>query len=95
VPFDGPLVIRSPFEEYFRLSTGSRGPLQLSKGGRPTDLQVDVGTFLARSGAAVRPNVGKRSAFPPGVHPIVEIQFPPHKPGSPAVRKRYSLDGFC
>lgn len=95
VPFDGHLVVRAPYEEYFRLSSKPRDPLRIQKGGQPSMLQVDVGTFNARSGAAVCPNRGRTSAFPPGVHPVADIQFPPKRHGDPPVRKQYPLDGFC
>ena len=94
IPFDGPLVIREPFADYFRSSASGR-PVTLHKTGQPYILQVDVGTFNATSGAAVCPNFGKTSAFPRGVHPVVDIQFPPLREGDPPLRRRYVLDGFC
>jgi RNA polymerase sigma factor (sigma-70 family) len=33
--------------------------------------------------------------FPKGVHPYVEVEFPPKQPGGQRIKKRYPLDQFC
>jgi hypothetical protein len=43
----------------------------------------------------VRTHHGETSAFPKGVFPMVDIEFPSKTPGGPVVKKRYALDHFC
>lgn len=38
---------------------------------------------------------GKFPDFPKGIHPIVEVEFPPKRPGDEPVKRRYELDDFC
>lgn len=33
--------------------------------------------------------------FPKGIHPFVDIEFPPKQPGGQPIKKRYPLDKFC
>lgn len=71
--------------------------LALATGDAPTDLHAVVGTMDAEHGCwvVVRSHAGEKSAFGPGVHPVVDVEFPPKLPGGPAVKKRYALDQFC
>jgi hypothetical protein len=39
-------------------------------------------------------NNSKR-AFPEGVCPVVDIEFPARKEGDPPIKKQYPLNGFC
>ena len=43
----------------------------------------------------VRSHVGDKSAFPAGVHPVVDVEFRAKTAGGPPVKKRYTLDKFC
>jgi hypothetical protein len=71
--------------------------LALAAGDKPTDLRALVGTMSAGAGCwvAVRSQAGDKAAFPAGVHPVADIEFPPKAPGGPAVRRRYALDQVC
>jgi hypothetical protein len=71
--------------------------LALKAGDKPTDLPAVVGTMDAKHGCwvVVRSHKGKASAFPKGVSPVVEVEFPPKVPGGPRLKKRYTLDHFC
>jgi hypothetical protein len=83
----GPRTINWKVPPQFAVKTGDE----------PTDMPAVVGTMDAEQGCwvVVRSHHGDKSAFPKGVCPVVDIQFPPKTPGAPAVRKRYSLDEFC
>jgi len=93
IPFDGPLTIEVPYD-YFRTSEAPHRPIQFWRGGKPRELETHVATLRPRSGAAVCPNIGYEPAFPEGIRPVVDIEFPP-KEGAAPIRKRYVLDGFC
>ena len=71
--------------------------LALVAGAKPTDLPALVGTMSAEHGCwvVVRSHQGEQSAFPKGVYPVVDIDFPPKVPGGPPVKKRYALEQFC
>jgi hypothetical protein len=71
--------------------------LALVTGGKPTELSVHVGTFSAEHGCwvVVRSHTQDRSAFPAGVFPVVDVEFPPKTPGGEPIRKRYELKQFC
>jgi hypothetical protein len=71
--------------------------LTLTTGGDPTDLNACVGTVDDEHGCwvVVCSHRGDKSAFAPGVSPVVDIEFPAQKPGGAVVKKRYSLDKFC
>jgi hypothetical protein len=71
--------------------------LKLVAGDQPTDLNGYVGTINAEHGCwvVVRSHDGNKSAFPEGVFPVVDVEFPPKAPGGAPVRKRYMLDQFC
>jgi hypothetical protein len=90
--FHGPLTM-GPVTINWKVPAG----LTLATGEKPTELQGHVGTFSAKHGCwvVVRSHNGKQSAFPEGVHPVVDVQFPPKAAGGPAVKRRYALDQFC
>jgi hypothetical protein len=71
--------------------------LALIAGDKPTDLRALVGTMSASAGCwvVVRSQAGDKSAFPTGVHPVADIEFPPKAAGGPAVKRRYALDKLC
>jgi hypothetical protein len=71
--------------------------LVLATGDKPTDLSAVVGTMSGEHGCwvVVRSHVRDQSAFPKGVCPVVDVEFPPKAPGGPPVKKRYELDQFC
>ena len=71
--------------------------LALVAGDKPTDLRALVGTMSGDHGCwvVVRSHAGDKSAFPAGVCPVVEIEFPPKVPGGRGMKRRYQLDKFC
>jgi hypothetical protein len=71
--------------------------LALKAGADPTELPAVVGTMDAAHGCwvVVRSHTGERSAFPAGICPVVDIEFPPKTPGDPPVKRQYQLDKFC
>jgi hypothetical protein len=71
--------------------------LALAAGDKPTDLPALVGTMSAEHGCwvVVRSDNGDKPAFPEGVRPLVDVEFPPKAAGGAPVKKRYRLDGFC
>ena len=90
--FHGPLTVGP------RMVNGKPPPeLDLKAGDKPTDLSAVVGTMDAEHGCyvVVRSHNGDRSAFPEGVRPVVDVEFPPKEPGGSPVKKRYELDKFC
>jgi hypothetical protein len=90
--FHGPLAA-GPITANWKVPEG----LALVAGDEPNDLRALVGTMSAEAGCwvVVRSHVGEKSAFPAGVHPVVEIEFPPKTAGEKPVKKRYTLDKFC
>jgi hypothetical protein len=44
---------------------------------------------------AVRSEAGGKAAFPAGVRPVVDVEFPPKAAGGPPVKRRYALDKVC
>jgi hypothetical protein len=48
-----------------------------------------------RCWVVIRSHEGEKSAFTPGVHPVVDIEFPSKTPGEPPIRKRYAFDKYC
>jgi hypothetical protein len=90
--FHGPLTM-GPLTIDGKLPAG----LALVTGDQPTDLRGHVGTMNAEHGCwvVVRSHNGDKSAFPEGVSPVVDVEFPPKAPGGAPVRKRYVLDQFC
>jgi hypothetical protein len=71
--------------------------LALRTGENPPDMNAVVGTMSAKHGCwvVVRSHNKDRSAFPKGVHPVVEIEFPPADPHGKPVPRKYDLDQFC
>jgi hypothetical protein len=72
--------------------------LALQTGDKPTELGAIIGTMDAERGcwvAVCTHHDGGQSAFPGGVAPVVDVEFPPKEPGGPPVKRRYSLDKFC
>jgi hypothetical protein len=91
--FHGPLTVEAQ-TLFWKLPPG----LALHRGGKPTDLRAFVGTMDAKRGCwvVVRTHEGQDlPAFPKGVHPFVDVEFPAKKPGAPPIKKRYPLDQFC
>jgi hypothetical protein len=91
--FDGPLTM-GPLTVNWKLPT----ELALVTGDKPTDLRGHVGTMDAEHGCWVvvrSHNNATKSAFPEGVYPVVDIQYPPKAPGGVPLKKRYPLDNFC
>jgi hypothetical protein len=90
--FDGPLTMGPRTVDW-----KAPAHLALVMGDKPTDLQGGVGTMDAEHGCwvMVRSHQGDKSAFPDGVFPILEVQFPPKRPGDPPLKKQYQLDKFC
>jgi hypothetical protein len=89
VHFHGPLSIRIRMRE-----------VRLVSGGEATDFRVEVSTYRpeVRGWAAVYSNRrGDRNAyaFPNGVAPEVELQFPSKVVGNPAIKQRFVLEQFC
>ena len=69
----------------------------LQRGDEPTDLRVHIGTMDPEEGSYVAVyTVGSEDtpAFPVGVHPVVDIEFPAKDNGAP-IKRRYSLDKPC
>jgi hypothetical protein len=93
--FHGPLVIG--LREYNWVCHQ-----KLVRGDKPRDLDALVGTFDRASGCWVvvsntqidRPD-HKRQDFPPGLHPVAEVEFPPGRPGGEPIRRRYELKERC
>jgi hypothetical protein len=91
--FHGPLTVEAQ-TVFWKLPPD----LALHRGDKPTDLRAFVGTMDAQRGCwvVVRTHEGQdQLAFPKGVHPFVDVEFPARKPGDPPIQKRYPLDQFC
>ena len=72
--------------------------LALHRGDKPTRIVANVGTMNAENGCwvVVRTMEGKdHPTFPEGVHPFVDVEFPPRNNDDPPLKRRYPLDGFC
>ncbi len=71
--------------------------LALKTGEEPTDLPALVGTMDAehRCWVVVRSHKGAASAFPNGVCPAVDVEYPSKTPAGFPVKKHYLLDKFC
>jgi len=78
--FDGPLTVQ------WHLPPGG-----LQRGNEPTDIRVSIGTVDKQKGCMV----GVEPAFPNGVYPFVDVEFPPKNEADPPIRQRYPLDKFC
>jgi hypothetical protein len=90
--FHGPLTI-GPRKINWKLPP----QLKLKTGDAPADLPAIIGTMDAEHGCwvVVCSHNGDQSAFPPGVRPVVDIEFPPKTLGKPPVKERFELDKFC
>ena len=90
--FDGPLTA-GPVTILWKVPQ----TVALAVGDEPTDLRAVVGTMNAkyRCWVVVRSHNGDKYAFPKGVTPVVDIEFPAKTPKGPRVKKRYSLTQFC
>ena len=54
-------------------------------------MDVDKGCWVV-----IRSHGAKNeSAFPKGIHPYVDVEFPAKEAGAPSLKKRYPLDQFC
>jgi hypothetical protein len=72
--------------------------ISLRRGDKPTDLPALVGTMDADKGCwvVVRSEAApNQSAFPKGIHPYVDVEFPAKVAGAPSIKKHYPLDQFC
>lgn len=100
--FHGPLAV-GPATEDFK----PPADLALVTGDKPTDLKAFVGTILplydccvavfSHDGECRHTQSGGQHtpAFPRGIHPVVDIEFPPTTEGRARVQRRYALDHFC
>jgi hypothetical protein len=72
--------------------------LVLTRGEEPSELQVNIGTFDVAKDCwvVVRTHDDEgESAFPEGVHPFADVEFPAQTAGDPPIVERYPLDQFC
>jgi hypothetical protein len=70
----------------------------LRRGAEPVTLPVTIGTMSSKHGCWVVRSCGKEEkscAFPDGVRPVAEVEFPSADPKKPAVKQAFPLDGFC
>ncbi|HUG94206.1 MAG TPA: hypothetical protein VML55_25480 [Planctomycetaceae bacterium] len=88
--FDGPISIFPGSEN------GLPGPEHVLKIGEPVELDAVIGTIDAGAGCwtAVEVERGGEVAFPPGVFPWVDVEFPARGGGEP-IRQSFPLSGFC
>jgi hypothetical protein len=89
--FHGPLTVQ-PMTIDFKLPAGAA----LRKGPDPTEFRAVVGTLSEKHGCwvVVRSCDGKKAAFPDGVRPVAEVEFPAAA-GEKPVKKTYTLGGYC
>ncbi len=95
--FHGPLTIQAETANW-----ELPRDLALRRGGIATHVRALVGTMDRKKGCwvVVRSGVdagtgGKFPDFPKGVHPVVDVEFSPTRPGDEPVKRRYQLDDFC
>jgi hypothetical protein len=91
--FHGPLTA-----EVRKINWKVPDAMGLRRGPDPTPLPVIIGTMSATHGCWVVVRTcgdGKACAFPDGVRPVAEVEFPPAGPRTPAVKGKFALDGFC
>jgi hypothetical protein len=105
--FHGPLTVGVVTLDGWTADWKAPPNLALVTGEKPTDLQTFVGTVHAKCDCGVfiyshhgecrhtKSGEKHKPAFANGVHPVVDIEFPPKAPGAPPVKKRYQLDEFC
>ncbi len=89
--FDGPLTVGPTNIGWETAKT----PLVI--GDEPTDIRANVGTKDPDRGCwtVVQSQNHKDPAFPEGVFPYVEIEFPPRTPDGKSVTQRFALNEFC
>jgi hypothetical protein len=91
--FHGPLTVEVRKTNY-EIHPG----LSLKRGDKATDLFAVVGTMDAHQGCWVVVNSqgdDDGRAFPEGVCPVVDVEFPSRREGGPPIRRRYPLDRVC
>jgi hypothetical protein len=92
VHFHGPLKI-----EYRDIVAGNSIASNFVHGGPAVEVRALVGTIDPKVGCwtVVRSGLGKKYAFPEGICPTVDIEFPSKKAGESGPKQRYSLKEFC
>lgn len=90
--FHGPLTVQAQTLDW-KLPPG----LVLRRSATPMTLRALVGTLDAEQGCwvVVRSENSGTPTFTNGVHPVVDITFPPGNPGGPPVTRPYTLDQVC
>jgi hypothetical protein len=90
--FHGPLTV-----DFVRPGAKLPPDLAFVPGAKPVDLEAVVGTVTADHGGwvYVRSHQGSSSAFPRGICPVVDVEFPPRVAGGMPIKERYRLDQFC
>lgn len=90
--FHGPLTVEAA-KVLWKLPSGQ----VLERGDKPTTIQVNVGTMNAEKGCwvVVRTQQKDDPAFRKGVHPVVDVEFPPKNPEAASIKRRYPLDEPC
>ncbi len=90
--FHGPLTVQAQ-----TINWELPSDLALRRGDAVTELRAFVGTMDRKKGCwvVVRSGVGKFPDFPKGIHPVVEVEFPPKRQGDAPVKRRYELNQFC
>src|SRR5262249_45395692 len=91
--FHGPLTV-----EASTINWKLPPKLCLYRGNKPTDLRAHVGTMDAqkRCWVVIYTHDDKsRPAFPQGVHPFVDVEFPSKNKTAPPIKRRYPLDEVC
>ena len=91
--FHGPLTIQAEM-----INWELPHDLALRRGGIATHVRAFVCTLDRKKGCWVLVRSGvnnKYPDFPKGIHPVVEVEFPPKRPGDEPVKRRYELNDFC
>ena len=90
--FHGPLTV-APTTILWKLPPNQA----LLRGDKPKMLRVNVGTMIADKGCwvVVVTRYKDQPAFPKGIHPVVNVEFPPKNPGEAPIRWQYPLDEPC
>jgi hypothetical protein len=91
--FHGPLTV-----EVRKINFEIYPGLALKRGDKPAKMNAVVGTMDARKGCWVVVSSQDENGdkfFPEGVHPVVDVEFPPAHEGDPPIRQRYPLDRVC
>jgi hypothetical protein len=72
--------------------------LSLQRGNKPTDLRAHVGTMDAKKRCwvvVVSHDSKSHPAFPQGVHPFVDVEFPSKNQVAPPIKRHYPLAEVC